>query len=116
TTNLLTLARLDNQLAHREYEVVNLTNLAGEIVRRVQALATQRDITVQEEHTGNPHVIGDPMLLGQAVLVLLDNAIKYNRPGGSISVRTAVQNERALLIVQDTGIGIATEHLPYLGE
>jgi signal transduction histidine kinase len=116
TTNLLTLARLDNQFAHREHEVVSLAQLAGSMVRRVEALASQRNITIQENYTGNPYVIGDPTLLEQAVLVLLDNAIKYNQPGGSIGVYTVVKDERALLEVRDSGIGITAEHLPYLGE
>src|SRR5204862_3618984 len=61
-------------------------------------------------------VIGDPILLEQAVLALLDNAIKYNRPGGRVMVRTEVKDEQALLEVSDTGIGIASEHLSHLGE
>ena len=56
------------------------------------------------------------MLLEQAVLVLLDNAIKYNRRGGHVTVRAAAQEERALLEVHDTGIGIDAEHMPHLGE
>ncbi len=114
--SMLTLARLDTGTIHREHEVVNLAELARETTRRVQALAEQGSITVQVEHTDDPHVIGDPMLLEQAVLVLLDNALKYNRPGGRVTVRTAVQDGQALLEVSDTGIGIAAEHLPHLGE
>jgi len=95
---------------------VGLAELAQEGTRRVQALAEQRGITVQVENINDPHVIGDPLLLEQAVLVLLDNAIKYNRSGGRVTVRTAVQDERALLEVHDTGVGIAAEHLPHLGE
>lgn len=116
TTNLLTLARLDNQSTHREHEVVNLSQLAGNIVRRVQALASQRGITIREGYSDNPYVIGDPTLLEQAVLVLLDNAIKYNRQHGTIDVRTMVHQERVTLEVRDSGIGITAEHLPYLGE
>ena len=115
-TNLLTLARLDNRFSHQEHEVVSLAELAQEAARRVQSFAEQRGITVQMENTNDPYVIGDPMLLEQAVLGLLDNAIKYNRQGGRISVRTAVQDGQALLEVRDTGIGIAAEHLPHLGE
>ena len=114
--NMLTLARLDAGAAHREHEIVNLVELAQSGARRVQAFADERNITVQVEHRDDPYVIGDPMLLEQAVLALLDNAIKYNRQGGSVTVRIAAQHERALLEVQDTGIGIATEHLPHLGE
>lgn len=116
TTNLLTLARLDNQFAHREHEVVSLTQLIRALVRRVQALASQRGIMLSEEYIDHAYVIGDSTLLEQAVLVLLDNAIKYNRPDGHIDVRTTVQHERVLVTVQDSGIGITAEHLPYLGE
>jgi signal transduction histidine kinase len=116
TTNLLTLARLDNQFAHRELEVVSLDQLASKMVRRVQALASQREITIHEEYSGQPYVIGDPTQLEEAVLVLLDNAIKYNRPDGTIRMRTLIQQEHVLLEVHDSGIGITAEHLPYLGE
>ncbi len=114
--SMLTLARLDADTQHREHEVVSLAELAQKGARRVKALADQMGIAVQVENTSAPHVIGDPMLLEQAVLVLLDNAIKYNRRGGRVIVRTAVKDEQALLEVCDTGIGIAAEHLPHLGE
>ncbi len=114
--NMLTLARLDNGALHREHEVVSLAELAQEGVRRVQALAEQSGVIVQPENANDPYVIGDPMLLEQAMLVLLDNAIKYNRRGGRVTVGTAVQDQQALLEVHDTGIGIAAEHLPRLGE
>lgn len=115
-TNLLTLARLDTGSIHREHEVVNLAELAQEATRRVQALAEERHITIQVEHADDVYVIGDPMLLEQAVLGLLDNAIKYNRQGGHVTVHTIARDEQALLEVQDTGIGIAAEHLPHMGE
>jgi signal transduction histidine kinase len=82
----------------------------------VQAFAEQRGVTVQVESSGETYVIGDPVLLEQATLVLLDNAIKYNRQGGHVTVRAAEQDGQALLEVRDTGIGIAAEHLPHLGE
>ncbi len=115
-TNMLTLARLDTGSLQREHEVVSLAELAQEGAQRVQAFAEQGGIVVRVENTDDPFVIGDPMLLEQALLVLLDNAIKYNRPGGRVTVRTAAQDEQALLEVRDTGIGIAAEHLPHLGE
>jgi len=115
-TNLLTLARLDTGTIHREHEVVSLAGLAREGARRVQAFAEQRGVTVRVESSGETYVIGDPVLLEQATLVLLDNAIKYNRQGGHVTVRAAEQDGQALLEVRDTGIGIAAEHIPHLGE
>jgi len=116
SNSLLTLARLDNTALHREHEVVDLVELAQKGARRVQALAEQSGIMLQMENAGTPYVIGDPMLLEQAVLVLLDNAIKYNRSGGRVIVRTESKDELALLEVNDNGFGIATEHLQRLGE
>jgi signal transduction histidine kinase len=115
-TNMLTLARLDNHSSHRELEVVNLTDVALAGVKRVQALADQSEIALQVDPNDTVLVIGDPTLLEQAVLVLLDNAIKYNRHGGRVTAGTAVKDTYALLEVSDTGIGIAAEHLPHLGE
>jgi signal transduction histidine kinase len=54
--------------------------------------------------------------LEQAVLVLIDNAIKYNHEAGSVSVLTTVHDNDALVEVRDTGVGIASRHLPHLGE
>jgi signal transduction histidine kinase len=115
-TSMLTLARLDAGLQHREHEVVNLDALTLQGVQRVTAFAEQKGVIVQRESADEVFVIGDPMQLEQAVLVLLDNAIKYNRPGGQVTVRTSVKNGLACLEVIDTGIGIATEHLPHLGQ
>lgn len=116
TTNLLILARLDNRFSHREHEVVNLAQSVQQGVRRVQALAAEREITVQIEQTDHPQIIGDPLLLEQAILVLLDNAVKYNRQGGRVNTRTMVRDGQAIVEVLDTGIGIAAKHLPYLGQ
>ncbi len=114
--NMLTLARLDSNSSHQEHEVLNLAKVALAGVRRVQALADQAEISMQVEAPESVLVIGDPTLLEQAVLALLDNAIKYNRRGGQVTVRVAVKGEQALLEVCDTGIGIAAEHLAHLGE
>ncbi len=115
-TNMLTLARLDNNSTHREHEVINLTDIAYADVRRVQALADQTGISLEVESHDSALVIGDPTLLEQAVLVLLDNAIKYNRPGGRVTIRADVKDTNAFLKVSDTGIGIAAEHMSHLGE
>jgi signal transduction histidine kinase len=116
-TNMLTLARLDNHSSHhQEHEVLNLADVALTGARRVQALADQMGITIEVQPASTTWVIGDPTLLEQAVLTLLDNAIKYNRPNGRVTLRVAVKDAHALLEVCDTGIGIAAEHLAHLGE
>ncbi len=116
SNSLLTLARLDNTSLHREHEVVNLVELAQRGARRVQAMAEQSGITLQVENIDTPYVIGDPLLLEQALLVLLDNAIKYSYSGGHVIVRAKTKDEQALIEVSDNGVGIDAEHLLHLGE
>jgi signal transduction histidine kinase len=116
--NMLTLARLDmgDIRLHHEHDILDLTALAESAVRQGKALADQRGIHLQAEGPKPLYVIGDPVLLEQTILVLLENAIKYNRPNGQVVLRTSQENDTVRLEVQDTGIGIAPEHLPRLGE
>ena len=115
--SMLMLARLDAETQHHEYEVVSLDTLTRQGAQRVGAFAEQKGVTVTRENVGGAaFVIGDPVLLEQAVLVLLDNAIKYNRVGGQATIRTSIRNRYACVEVVDTGIGIAPEHLSHLGE
>src|SRR2546429_1160115 len=96
SNSLLTLARLDNTSLHREHEVVNLVELAQRGARRVRAMAEQSGITLQVENIDTPYVIGDPLLLEQALLVLLDNAIKYSYSGGHVIVRAKTKDEQEI--------------------
>lgn len=113
--NMLVLARLDNAPTHREQEVINLAEIAQTGVRRIQALADQMHIQLQLK-AETALVIGDQAQLEQAALALLDNALKYNRQGGQVTIRTLVDGNKALLEVSDTGIGIDAENLQHLGE
>ncbi len=119
TTNLLTLARLDAGRLQVEQEVVDLRDVARAVVRRASPLAAEAGIalhTADAEETGAALVVGDRFLLEQAALILLDNAIKYNRPGGGVTVTSLPTPRQAILEVRDTGVGIAAEHLPHLTE
>ncbi len=59
-------------------------------------------------------VQGDAFHLKQAVINLVDNAVKYNRPGGSVAISAEARDGQVVVAVQDTGPGIAPEHLPRL--
>jgi two-component system sensor histidine kinase TctE len=68
--------------------------------------ARQKNIDFGLETTGEPLLIdGNPVLLGELVKNLIDNAIKYTPEGGCVTVRT-IATERAILEVEDTGIGV----------
>jgi signal transduction histidine kinase len=116
SNSMLDLARLDAGSTHLERDVVDLSDLTADVARRMRVLAEARHVTIRLESAESVLVLGDRMLLEEAALVLADNAVKYNRPAGEVVLRTRAEDGQAVLEVHDTGIGIAPEHLPRLGE
>jgi signal transduction histidine kinase len=116
STTMLTLARLDSGAQHHERDVVDLADVAASVVQRAHAFAEERDVTLTLGVTSPSQVIGDRELLGQATLILVDNAIKYGGAGSTVEVSVATKGGKQRLVVHDTGPGIAAEHLPHLGE
>ncbi len=115
-TNLLTLARLDAGTAQIKHEQVDLASAAEVIVRRLQAFAREKQVTLCLEGVSEAYVLGDQALLEQVLLILLDNAMKYNRPDGTVTVHLAHVEKQIQVLVCDTGIGIPARDLPHLGE
>lgn len=114
--SMLDLARLDNESAHLEEEVVDLGQLSDDVVRWASSLAMEHDLAIHAEVAGTVMVVGDRLLLRQALLILIDNAIKYNKPGGEVLVEVSMRNHQARVDVRDTGIGIAASEMSRLGE
>ena len=109
--SLLTLARADAGQIPIADEDVNLGDLIAAVVEQVRPMGERRSLNI-EVHPGPPVVLqGDEDLLLQLLLNLLDNAIKYTRPGGAVTVGWSVGAGQVELWVRDTGIGIAEEHV-----
>lgn len=120
TNDLLTLARLDAGALHLEREPVDLAEVAAGVAHRIAPLAREKSIVVREdpvaERGAGTLILGDRQAMERAVLILLENAIKYTPPGGTVTVRTTAGDGTVSLVVEDTGIGIGAEHLPHLGD
>jgi signal transduction histidine kinase len=114
--SMLDLARLDNESAHLEEEVVDLGQLSGDLARWASSLAVEHDLAIRAGVVGPVMVVGDRLLLRQALLILIDNAIKYNKPGGEVLVEVTLRHHEARVDVRDTGIGIAASEMSRLGE
>ena len=108
--DLLTLSRLEGTEPFRAVERVDLRELAAEAVELVAARAAAKQVEVGVDEGPSPAVEGDPDGLIRLISNLLDNAIKYNRPGGEVRLRLAEHEGQALLEVRDTGIGIPLVH------
>lgn len=111
--SLLFMARLDQGEWQIKRELIDLQDFLPAIIELVQPLAEEKDITVTQQ-IDPVTVRGNHDLLIQAVLNLLDNAVSYSDKGDSIAVSAFADGDKVCLRVSDTGIGIESEHLPYL--
>lgn len=102
--DLMLLSKLEENGAPAR-ERVDLLGLARNTANRLAAKAAELGVVVCIE--GEPiMVLGIPSVLEEMIYNLLENAIKYNRPGGAATVCVAAKAGQAILSVTDTGIGI----------
>ena len=104
--DILKLSRLDEGSQELATEAVDLYALSGDILENLRPMAAKRNITLRLE--GDHQIIqGVWRILNEMVYNLCDNAIKYNKEGGRVTVRVSGTGESAVLSVADTGIGIS---------
>lgn len=113
---LLLLARADAGRLEAEKKPVNLAQLVEQIRDQIHPLMSQKQLQFNVDFKAHPIVIGDQELLNQAVLNLLENAIKYTPDGGTVSLSLDMGQQDAVLKVTDTGTGIAKEELDQVFE
>ena len=106
--DIIRLSQLDEGAAGMGREQVNLAQLVRETVRSLDSMASEAQVTVATE-LENVSVNGIEQLLSGVVYNLADNAIKYNHPGGTVTIRLRERGEQAILQVADTGVGIPEE-------
>jgi heavy metal sensor kinase len=107
---LLTLARAEAGQRRLRREPVDLAALAADVVENLGVLAEERAQTLETRVDGPVTVTGDRLALRQALLNLVDNAIKYAPDGTRVTVRAVSTGTYAVLEVVDEGPGIAAEH------
>ena len=107
--DILRLSRLDEGVPEESRQQVDLYAIAAEVVERLALVAAERSITVTLTGEASP-MEGIPSILSEMVYNLCDNAIKYNRDGGSVQVDVSNEEGHIVLAVRDNGIGIAQKH------
>ena len=90
---------------------MDLTGLLVESVADAEVLCSQKNISIQFLGTGSVTVRGDQILLHELFINLLDNAVRYTPPQGTITVSAVEKDHWAVVSVRDTGIGIPREQI-----
>jgi len=114
--DMLTLARADTGHSRLAFEPVDLVEMLRAFSRKGRLLAEERGHTLTIDFAGNRHatVLGDYASLQRLLWILLDNAVKYTPPPGSIRLKLAVDGNQAVVTVEDNGIGISSADLPHI--
>ena len=106
---LLTLSRAETRQSTISKDAVELPHLVDEAVAHLQVLAEEKGQTIDVKHEGAPMALADRHVLRQAIINLVDNAIKFTPRGGRIRVRVSQEAGDATIDVSDSGPGIPAE-------
>ncbi len=104
-----TLLEMSNLSSVPRSERIELAPLVEEIITDLTPLASQNDITMEQD-CDNIVITGSDALIYRLVFNLIENAVKYNRRGGSVSVSVHKENNVVVVRVSDTGCGIPEEY------
>jgi len=113
--DLLTLSRLENEKGQLLEETVDMNSLINEVFKEGQLLSAKKH-TLRLEMKSEAKLKGNRDELHSAFGNLLGNAIRYTPEGGTILLSWSERDGQLVFSVQDSGIGIAPEHIPRLTE
>ncbi len=120
TKDLMEISKLETGELKSEIQDIYLGNLINDVVESLQYKAQKEKIELIVEDIGkNILVSADRNQIKQVLINLVENAIKYNRHGGSVTVGTkpfSKDKDRVLVYIQDTGIGIEQQYIDRVTE
>jgi signal transduction histidine kinase len=110
TNDLLFLQEMDLVLS--EFQPVDISEIVDNVIRKYHPKAKDRGIVLKIKGGNTPPVQGDAASLERAVTALVDNAIKFSPPNGSVEIRLSEKGEHVVISVIDNGIGISPDIRP----
>lgn len=115
--DLLELSRLESANGASKWEEIDCAEFADSVLDTVGELAKSKEVELHRTlPTFKAAFHGDRRQLEEAVINLLDNAIKYTEPEGKVTLGVHLHAQETHLEVSDTGLGISAEHLPRIFE
>ena len=114
-SDLEKLRQIEAENMNLELEPVNLLELAQAVETAFEPDLKKKKLTCEVSGEAAA-VMGDQRRLHQVIFNLVSNAVKYSTEGGSIQIRVKQEKHKAVLIVEDQGIGMAEEELPLIFE
>ena len=105
-SDIIKISELDEKSVCYEKENVNITELSRDVARRLKMSADKKNVKIGI--SGEDIIVyGVRKILDEMIFNLCDNAVKYNKEGGTVEIRVKKEDGKTVLSVRDTGIGIA---------
>lgn len=114
--DLLTLSRMEEQVKKSSYNPIKMPVLMADLQTEAKTLATEKNHTIIMECQDGVDLLADEKEIRSAFSNLISNAVHYTEPGGTIAIRWYMNQQAGVYEVQDSGVGIAAEHIPRLVE
>ena len=109
--SLLVLARADSGERQIDKERIFLDDIALDVAGAAEIVGRQKNVKLTVDEFEEAPVDGDPALIRQLIMIVLDNAVKFTDAGGQVHVRVSMHEGAPTLVVDDTGMGIREEEL-----
>lgn len=114
--DILELSQIEAGTVSLDLKEIRLSRLVQEIITNLSSMALEREIELRNDTDTRSSVKVDPKRLEQMLTNLVDNAIRFNRRGGSVTISNAVESNRHLIRVTDTGEGIPEKEMQRIFE
>ena len=108
--DIIQLSQLDESDGKVVFESVDLAKISQNAIEALEVNAQAKGVTLKYEGDDSCYIKGNSSLLDELVYNLCDNAIRYNKPDGEVTVKVLKVPTGALLTVSDTGIGIPEKY------
>ncbi len=112
--SLLELSRAETGQINMNFQNENISKIAIDVVEDISIIAESKGIEIKTEIEPNVIIPIDAPRIHQALLNLLDNSVKYTPRTGRVSLSLRKNSEYVELVVEDNGIGIPKEEIPYI--
>jgi len=114
--DLLTLTKLESGRERLNLSEFKLRELVEEVYDSLEQEFVKREVSFENLVSEDFKMFADRQKLFLLLRNLIDNAVKYNKRGGKVWVRAKKEGNKQILEVEDTGIGIPPEHIPFIFE
>lgn len=112
TNTMLDISELDSGVTKMDMDSIGLQPIISQVTEAFQPVAEDHQLQLQCQFGSAIKINGDRRKLQRTFSNIIDNAIKYTPPGGSISIQVSNGNQRAKIQIRDTGIGISEAEQP----